>query len=175
MIWKFSKNPLLNSSDKSGWMVFEMSFKISLLIYSVIPYIVWNVLQIPHCVFFLSYLYTFACYRMRSRNVASGGFFDDSSSDDEYGRGMLGFSGSEVEELLCQGVKPWDSDAEDVLAALNGYYQLPYDQTLFLALEYTLTFQVYCFHFDFVLFCCYTYTRNYALCAIQFDVIWFNV
>lgn len=59
---------------------------------------------------------------MRSRNVASGGFLDDSSSDDECGRGMLGFSGSDVEELLCQGVKPWDSDAEDVLAALNGYY-----------------------------------------------------
>ena len=32
-----------------------------------------------------------------------------SGGDDE--NGMFGFTGSEVEELLCQGVKPWDDDA----------------------------------------------------------------
>lgn len=35
-----------------------------------------------------------------------------------------GFTQAEVEELMCQGVKPYDDDAWDVLAALNGddYY-----------------------------------------------------
>lgn len=33
-----------------------------------------------------------------------------------------GFSPADVEELFCQGVKPWDSDAADVLAVLNGEY-----------------------------------------------------
>lgn len=36
--------------------------------------------------------------------------------------GDFGFCEGDVEELLCQGVKPWDSDAEDVLAVLNGDY-----------------------------------------------------
>lgn len=36
--------------------------------------------------------------------------------------GMYGFSASECDELLMQGVKPWDEDAGDVLAALaDGY------------------------------------------------------
>ena len=34
---------------------------------------------------------------------------------------MYGYSSREVDELLCQGVKPWDSDADDVLAFLGGY------------------------------------------------------
>lgn len=36
-----------------------------------------------------------------------GGY--DSNGYDE--NGMFGFTGSDVEELLCQGVKPWDDDA----------------------------------------------------------------
>jgi hypothetical protein len=35
--------------------------------------------------------------------------------------GLRAFSGSDTLELLCQGVKPWDDDAHDVLAVLNGY------------------------------------------------------
>eukprot|EP00771_Trimastix_marina_P002976 gnl/Trimastix_PCT/4155.p1 GENE.gnl/Trimastix_PCT/4155~~gnl/Trimastix_PCT/4155.p1 ORF type:complete len:391 (-),score=77.42 gnl/Trimastix_PCT/4155:51-1223(-) len=47
---------------------------------------------------------------------------DDSDSDGwDDPNGMCGFSGDEVNELLCQGVKPWDDDAWDVLAALNGF------------------------------------------------------
>jgi len=43
-----------------------------------------------------------------------------SDDDDLYGGGMFGFSQSEVEELACQFVKPWDDDAaDDVLAALR--------------------------------------------------------
>ncbi|KAK0501834.1 hypothetical protein EDD18DRAFT_1279551 [Armillaria luteobubalina] len=33
-----------------------------------------------------------------------------------------GFTEDDVQELLCQGVKPWDDDAMDVLAALHDYY-----------------------------------------------------
>ncbi|TDL23900.1 hypothetical protein BD410DRAFT_786568 [Rickenella mellea] len=33
-----------------------------------------------------------------------------------------GFTNDEMDELLCQGVKPWDDDAWDVLHALNDYY-----------------------------------------------------
>ncbi|KAF8137160.1 hypothetical protein EV363DRAFT_1316886 [Boletus edulis] len=47
-----------------------------------------------------------------------GGY--DLDGDDD--NGMFGFTGSEVEELLCQGVKPWDDDARDVLDALYDYY-----------------------------------------------------
>ncbi|KAN0086262.1 hypothetical protein V8E55_007396 [Tylopilus felleus] len=46
-----------------------------------------------------------------------GGY--DSNGYDE--NGMFGFTGSDVEELLCQGVKPWDDDAWDVMGALRGY------------------------------------------------------
>lgn len=42
---------------------------------------------------------------------------DDSFSDE----GCYGFSGTDVDDLLSQGVKPWDDDAGAVLAALNGY------------------------------------------------------
>ncbi|KAK0215077.1 hypothetical protein IW262DRAFT_1300314 [Armillaria fumosa] len=33
-----------------------------------------------------------------------------------------GFTEDDVQELLCQGIKPWDDDAMDVLAALHDYY-----------------------------------------------------
>ncbi|KAF9220691.1 TPR-like protein [Gyrodon lividus] len=33
----------------------------------------------------------------------------------------FGFTESDVEELLCQGVKPWDEDAHDALAILRGF------------------------------------------------------
>jgi len=49
--------------------------------------------------------------------VGSSLFNDDSDSDD--GR-MFGFSSSDVEELLCQGIKPWDDDAPMALAVLRG-------------------------------------------------------
>lgn len=41
----------------------------------------------------------------------------ESDGDDE--NGMCGFTGSEVDELLCQGVKPWDDDAWVRLTALS--------------------------------------------------------
>jgi hypothetical protein len=50
-----------------------------------------------------------SCYRYRIE-----------SSDEEFG--MFGFSGGDIEELASQGVKPWDDDAGDVLAALSGCY-----------------------------------------------------
>lgn len=60
------------------------------------------------------------------RNRTSGGgiglYDDDDDDDDEFGPGMLGFTGSECYELMSQGVKPWDDDAGDVLAVLNGDY-----------------------------------------------------
>ncbi|KII94310.1 hypothetical protein PLICRDRAFT_171967 [Plicaturopsis crispa FD-325 SS-3] len=45
-------------------------------------------------------------------------------NDDELEERMMnhGFSNSEVEELLCQGVKPWDDDAWDVMNVLNGNF-----------------------------------------------------
>ncbi|KAJ4494355.1 hypothetical protein C8R41DRAFT_829828 [Lentinula lateritia] len=75
------------------------------------------------------------------QNAADDGSEDD-SDDDFYGLGMtrgrrardmqferemeeragnMGFTEDEVNELLCQGVKPWDDDAWDVLNALNNY------------------------------------------------------
>ena len=46
-------------------------------------------------------------------------------SDDKFscgaGGGMFGFSDSDVEELLCQGIMPWDDCAPMALAVLNGY------------------------------------------------------
>ena len=50
--------------------------------------------------------------RMQKKQAARGG--DDSDDDydpDSDDGGMMGFSGADVEELLCQGVKPWDDDA----------------------------------------------------------------
>ena len=44
----------------------------------------------------------------KKQTYSSWGSYD-SDGDDE--NGMFGFTGSEVDELLCQGVKPWDDDA----------------------------------------------------------------
>ena len=47
---------------------------------------------------------------------------DNEASDDGggYGGGYGGFSSADVNEVLCQGVKPWDDDAGAVLMGLNG-------------------------------------------------------
>jgi len=45
----------------------------------------------------------------------------DSDGDDENGMAMCGFTGSQVAELVCHGVKPWDDDAWDVLDALREF------------------------------------------------------
>lgn len=47
----------------------------------------------------------------------------NSDAEDEWDERCenLGFTHSELNELLCQGVKPWDDDAWDVLAALSDY------------------------------------------------------
>jgi hypothetical protein len=47
-----------------------------------------------------------------------GGGYDSDGDGGGYG----GFSSADVNDLLCQGVKPWDNDAGRVLAALDGYY-----------------------------------------------------
>mmetsp|Transcript_46629 Transcript_46629/g.75081 ORF Transcript_46629/g.75081 Transcript_46629/m.75081 type:complete len:105 (+) Transcript_46629:149-463(+) len=46
---------------------------------------------------------------------------DEESDSGSSGDGMCGFSSRDCEELMCQGVKPWDDDAGDCLDALNGY------------------------------------------------------
>ncbi|EIW74040.1 TPR-like protein [Coniophora puteana RWD-64-598 SS2] len=46
----------------------------------------------------------------------------NSDDDDLHDGGVLGFSASDVEELAMQGIKPWDDEAADALAVLNGYY-----------------------------------------------------
>ena len=54
-----------------------------------------------------------------------GGFGDDEEDDlddDDDEVGQYGFTRAEEEELLAQGVRPWDEDAHDVLAALSGDY-----------------------------------------------------
>ncbi|KAJ7206292.1 hypothetical protein GGX14DRAFT_643293 [Mycena pura] len=43
-----------------------------------------------------------------------------SGSEDDDDPYEFGFSRGDIEELLCQGVKPWDDDAGAVLAALSG-------------------------------------------------------
>ncbi|KXN88552.1 Serine/threonine-protein phosphatase 5 [Leucoagaricus sp. SymC.cos] len=45
--------------------------------------------------------------------------FHDPATQLEERINNLGFTQVEVEELLCQGVKPWDDDAQDVLQALS--------------------------------------------------------
>jgi hypothetical protein len=45
-----------------------------------------------------------------------GGFGEDDDDDSGYG----GFSADDVDELMSQGVKPWDEDAGAVLDALRG-------------------------------------------------------
>jgi len=36
------------------------------------------------------------------------------------GGGMCGFTQSQVQELACQGLKPWDEDATAVMSFLQG-------------------------------------------------------
>jgi hypothetical protein len=43
------------------------------------------------------------------------------SSDEDEDAGECGFSAAECDELMAQGVRPWDSDANEVLAALSYY------------------------------------------------------
>eukprot|EP01063_Lacrimia_lanifica_P041473 TRINITY_DN9697_c0_g1_i1.p1 TRINITY_DN9697_c0_g1~~TRINITY_DN9697_c0_g1_i1.p1 ORF type:complete len:966 (+),score=220.87 TRINITY_DN9697_c0_g1_i1:84-2981(+) len=85
---------------------------------------------LPKTAFSKTQLKNPAATRRCKRCVTGGvGLLDDyySGDDDDeedfggmYG-GMYGFSGADVEELLCQGVKPWDDDADAVLDALYDY------------------------------------------------------
>ncbi len=48
--------------------------------------------------------------------------FETSSDDDAEERAAnFGFTKDEIEELWCQGVKPWDEDAWVVLSALSDF------------------------------------------------------
>jgi hypothetical protein len=48
---------------------------------------------------------------------------DEREEEEEFERACnFGFTEAETEELLCQGVKPWDDDAADVLDFLDGGY-----------------------------------------------------
>jgi len=50
-------------------------------------------------------------------------YHDDlSDSSDDYSGGMFGFSASDCEELMMQGIKPWDDEAGAALAVLNDPY-----------------------------------------------------
>lgn len=55
---------------------------------------------------------------------SADGASDDADSDvsDDFGHGMYGFSASDCDELMMQGIKPWDDEAGDALAVLNGYW-----------------------------------------------------
>jgi len=57
-------------------------------------------------------------YSWGPTDVTLAQFKKASGGDDE--EGMYGFSDEDVQELLSQGVKPWDDDAGMVLAALHG-------------------------------------------------------
>ena len=48
-----------------------------------------------------------------------GGSYSDEEDDYDEG-GYCGFSRSDCDELISQGVKPWESDAENVMFHLNG-------------------------------------------------------
>ncbi|PSS36925.1 hypothetical protein PHLCEN_2v1243 [Hermanssonia centrifuga] len=54
------------------------------------------------------------------RRVESDSEWDPDDEFDERCENF-GFTRSEMNELLCQGVKPWDDDAWDVLDALNAF------------------------------------------------------
>ena len=58
-----------------------------------------------------------AACRLAQGLKGSAAMYEDSDSDDG---GMFGFSSSDVEELLCQGIKPWDDCAPMALAVLRG-------------------------------------------------------
>ena len=60
---------------------------------------------------------SFAAYDQGSEDEPDDDDFDDDGNEDEYGE--YGFTRAEEEELLCQGVKPWDEDAHDVLTVLG--------------------------------------------------------
>ncbi len=48
--------------------------------------------------------------------------YDVSSvTEEDLAEGINGFTGSECDELLAQGVKPWDDAAYDVMNFLDGY------------------------------------------------------
>ena len=49
-----------------------------------------------------------------------------SDSDDSYS-GYMGMSKDDEYDLLCQGIKPWESGAGAALAVLNGYGDDDYD------------------------------------------------
>ena len=58
--------------------------------------------------------------RLRSSRRTRPFSENDMEDDMEYGMGPYGFSEDDIFEHACQGVKPWDDDAGDVLAMLNG-------------------------------------------------------
>ena len=46
--------------------------------------------------------------------------WDESDMQDDIDNGVCGIPASMVDELMCQGVKPWEDDAWDVLGVLYG-------------------------------------------------------
>lgn len=63
-----------------------------------------------------------ACSRARHQHeFHESDDVDDDGDDDECDEGMCGFSASDCEELLCQGIKPWDPEAGAALMVLNGF------------------------------------------------------
>lgn len=50
--------------------------------------------------------------KAKSKKKPLGGNFFELSDDESEGMGCYGFSHDDVMELMAQGVKPWDSDAE---------------------------------------------------------------
>ena len=46
---------------------------------------------------------------------------EESQSMFGFGRGMMGFSAAECDELLMQGIKPWDDDAAAAASVLFGH------------------------------------------------------
>ncbi|KAG2492427.1 hypothetical protein HYH03_009370 [Edaphochlamys debaryana] len=57
------------------------------------------------------------------RGEAGSGYGSDATYEDEMDERYenMGFTRDELDDLLCQGVKPWDDDAWDVLAALHDF------------------------------------------------------
>ena len=53
---------------------------------------------------------------------------DGSSSDSGMGYGDNGYGSEDEMQLLEQGVKPWDSDADDVYSAINGGEMIDYSE-----------------------------------------------
>lgn len=71
---------------------------------------------------FVSFLSVIYCAVHSSTQVTGDG---EESEYDELSERMehMGFTASEFDELISQGVRPWDDDAWDVLRVLNdGYY-----------------------------------------------------